>query len=181
MSSEPLVEGAQLVLALVFGLAALEKGLVIRSRTVRWHPVVLAHPRIRPHAAALMAVAITLDVAAVLCLLLAPAVGALVAGALIVAYTYLGLHVDHGGGASCRCLWKGFDSRTRRALLVRNACLAISTVVVVASAPVASTSGLAPGAVLATVLALIVATLNRSGARPAYSGSAPVIHIKEGT
>lgn len=180
MSAEPLTEGAQLVLALVFALSAVEKGAALLARTARWHPVVIAHPRLRRRAAPLMAAALVADVAAVICLLLVPAAGAPLAAGALVAYTYLGARVDYDHGGSCRCVSKGFDAKTRRALLVRNAYLGALAVAVAASPPALHASGLFPAAVLAVVLALIVAALNRSGAPTDAPAPTPVLHIKEG-
>jgi hypothetical protein len=122
------------VLVVVFSLAALEKIGTLRSKAAAWHPVLLVSDWRRRHAVHLLVVSLAADAAALILLVVRPALGATLAMLLVVAYTYAALAVHSGRiGHGCRCFWRVLNVRSRSGMVARNTALAILAFLTAAS------------------------------------------------
>ena len=141
------------------------------------HPVMVVSPGRRRRAPLLMGMSLLADVSAVFLLLGAPSLGAILAGALFVTYTWVAMpvHLD-GRPADCRCFFKLLNTRTSTGLLVRNLWLLLLAVVILLGRPIASWAGLGVGLALLAATSLLVAAIDRiSGAamRRSHDDRAP--------
>lgn len=170
---EGAVDGARWALTVVFALAAAEKGSTLRRGGSAWHPVMLVTRRRRRHAARLMMASLVADVCTLALLYAQPVLGALVASLLVGAYTLASWGV-HAGAGDCRCLWRSFNSRTRRGLLVRNLFIVLLGGTVGIWRPLSaqlSAVGLAWAAGIVATLAVAIQVADRSGERRQAAGS----------
>ena len=149
MEPRDLADGARWALVVAFSLAAVEKAETLLHRAAAWHPVILAHPAWRRHAAVLMGASLLADLAAVAALLIRPVSGALLAAALVGVYSVAarGVH-GSGGGEDRRCLWRVLQTRTWRGLLARNLGLLCLAGLAAVGPEAASLRGVAAGALL---------------------------------
>lgn len=120
------------MLSLVLLLSATEKSATLASGRQRWHPVILASPLLRRSATLALWLGLAADVAAAIGVVISRWGTAAVAS-LVVVYSIAGSRAHFGDTGGCRCLWKIFDARTRRALFGRNALFLV--LAAVASAP----------------------------------------------
>jgi uncharacterized membrane protein YphA (DoxX/SURF4 family) len=121
-------DSARVLLALTFALAAVEKFNTIRTRSASFHPVLLARPRLRAHAMAVMVASLLADVATIVGLTLLPAAGVLLAISLLGLYTLTGARAlwTSASRTDCRCLFGLLETRTLEAFLLRNALLVLA-------------------------------------------------------
>jgi hypothetical protein len=111
-------------LLLIFASSAAEKASLIATRSSRWHPLLSATPLRRRFATPMAIGSLALDVTIVALFIASPHVGTLVAIAAITVYTVFAYPVTLSA-SGCRCFWRVLPTRSRTALLVRNACLAL--------------------------------------------------------
>lgn len=147
------------VLEAVFALAALEKGVTLKARSARWHPMMLANARLRRHAVFYMAVSLGADLIAMATLLATPGLGAAWCIALITVYTFASFPVHHARAASCRCFYGVLNANTLTGTLTRNVLLAGLAVTIIVLQPTMSLVGLVFAVPLLAVLwALVTAS-----------------------
>jgi hypothetical protein len=139
-------DASRWVLVVFLALASAEKAADLFHGAAGWHPVMLVAPWRRRWASLLMGVSLLADAFAVLCLIIAPRLGAALACVLIVTYTSAAIrvHLD-GEGTDCRCFFKVPGTRTRVGLVVRNSWLLFLAVAVLLWRPDASWTGLGLG------------------------------------
>jgi hypothetical protein len=159
-----LADGARWALVVVFSLAAVEKAQTLLHRSAAWHPVMLAHPRWRRHATALMGASLLGDIGAVAALVLRPAWGGVAAAVLLGSYSLAarGVH-GSGGGEDCRCLWKVLRTTTWRGLLARNLGLLWLAGLAATGPEASSLRGVAAGALLLVAVRGLTRRAQRSG------------------
>lgn len=115
-----------MALAIVFLLAAIQKVIELRQRSVRWHPLIIALPGWgRRHAGSIVAASAACDTVVFVLLLREPRLASLGATALLLVYSALGLAARETlkDGARCRCMWRVLEAETLVGLLFRNLCL----------------------------------------------------------
>ncbi len=170
--------GALALMICLFGLAGLEKGDLLRTRTARWHPILMASPQTRRWANPLVTVSLLLDIAAVTLLLLNPPSGAAISLSLIALYTLAALATssrDHT--QSCRCFYKVMNTRTRTALVFRNVSLIAFLTLIAATKPSLSIVGSFVAIPLGLLLFLSVRFID---IRAAGSTAVPSVRSQEG-
>lgn len=157
-----LSDGARWLVMAIFALSLGERITLLRSKSSRWHPVMLAYPLLRRHAPLWTALALVADAMVLGLMVISPSSGAPMAIALVVAYSLLALHARPGPEGHCRCFWKVLNTATRLALLVRNSVVIGLAVLVVAQPPRLSVSGLALGAIFMVCLMAITRLTDQS-------------------
>lgn len=170
----PIILGAGITLAAAFCLGAIEKIASLAQGRTKWHPVVVANPRLRRHAVPLIGLSLVGDVGV---LLAVASVRFAIAGVLclilLTVYTGAGLGVVLTRG-DCQCMSFGLlAAKNREAFLLRNGLLAFMAAFIVAASPYLR--GHPPGSVadwlggtgvaLVTLcgLQIMLAFLNRGG------------------
>jgi len=161
--SAVLPSGARTALVLVFGLAAVEKVITLRSGSAAWHPGIIVSNWRRTHAVSLLSVALAADIACIGLLSWRPLLGS--AASMVGLAGYTALAPRHLTGDRCHCFWRILDSRTFGTLVVRNALLVGMAVLVFLQPPDWSI-----GAVLASLpfilgLSVLVTSLDRQNLR----------------
>ncbi|MCP4307805.1 MAG: hypothetical protein GY788_23610 [bacterium] len=118
---------ARMAIVGVFLLAAAEKASTLRGGGARWNPVLLALPRMREHASAVLTASFTIDLIAVALLFRQPRVGAILCLFLLAVYTAAGLSAASlwRDGDGCGCMGRFIETRTRVGFLFRNISLAV--------------------------------------------------------
>jgi hypothetical protein len=170
--------GALALVICLFGLAGLEKGNLLRTRTARWHPILMVSPRTRRWADPLITMSLLMDVAAITLLLLNPRFGAAISMGLVAIYTLAALATSSGNHTqSCRCFYKVLDTRTRAALVFRNISLVACLTLIVATEPSLSIGGCFVAIPLGVLLFLSVRFVDT---RAAGSTVVPSVRSQEG-
>ncbi len=157
MGVTPVVaDGSRWALVALLALASAEKASSLLRRAAAWHPVMLVSPRRRRRAPLLMAASLLGDATAILLLVGAPGLGATLACALFVTYTWaaMPLHLD-GEPNDCRCFFKLPSTRTRTGLVVRNCWLLLLAVAVLLGRPSASWAGVGLGLAMLGATSLV--------------------------
>jgi hypothetical protein len=155
-------DGARWALIAVMVLAGAEKFTSLRRRAAAWHPVMLVSLRRRHWAQLLMSTALLLDICAALFLVVTPQLGAALASAAILTYTWASLPMHHADKpADCRCFIGVLNTRTRVGFLARNSLLFLFTLAILVRRPEASWAGVMLGGVLLAVVLLIAAGADR--------------------
>lgn len=155
MSVDLLADSARWFLVLAFLLALGEKGLVLARRATSWHPVIVVSSWRRRHAGLLITSALLADAVSVVLLLLRPSLGAACAIGLVIVYSASAwkARLDADG---CRCFLGLLDASSRRAMLLRNGCLASFGLMVVGWSPSDTWEGLVGGALLLASMAALM-------------------------
>jgi hypothetical protein len=156
-----LAPGARLALMFLFLLSGAEKALTLRARSAAWHPVILANPVLRPHAALWATASLAWDVTAAILVVLWPTVGLTLCASALLVYTAVGGRVQTSRGETCRCFWKLLDTSSRSGLIIRNVSL---LALVLLGAMTQTGDTISFGAVLASVSLLLVIAVTTLGA-----------------
>lgn len=162
-SLESAADGARLTLMVVFGLAAIEKGVVLQSHSAAWHPIMLASRWRRRHATGLVTVSLAADLSVLMFLAWAPLAGGLIAASLTAAYLAVALGRQDTGIHECQCFWKFLNTSTLAALAARNLMLTLLALFVVTVPPIFSGTGF----IWLPLLIILVALVTRLSERDA--------------
>lgn len=157
-SAQLLVGGARIVLIVVFALATMEKVGTLAKGSAAWHPVMVAHPRLRHLATHLIGASIMADLAIIALLSLSPRLAGAISIVIVSAYSLAGLNTHSVLGSSeCRCLWRILNPSTRRGFGIRNAMLiGLAAVLILSSAPEWSIGGVVAGAALLLLISVTI-------------------------
>lgn len=126
--------GGVIVLWIAFFSASLEKAVSLARHAAGWHPVILANGFLSSRPRLAMAASLILDVLVLLGLVARPALGAILAVAAILIYSFAGVRV-RSFESGCQCFWRILDTSSRAAFLARNGVLLAMGLFVVAYVP----------------------------------------------